>query len=208
VAAAKSGGKVTRLGLHNIEGKAAIVSVLEALQQYPGLRELALTGPLDQACALQPWSLLSGDASCLCALDLENCGLNEQQMESLAAAIQSSAHLRELRLAREQFTDKGARRLARAIKASTSLLTLTLDDCKLNAIPQAKNLGAGVALNKSLLELNVLLKRGPREYADGVTDTFSAGVAASSTLLHFGLSEEVRECWPQAMGQIKENRMR
>jgi hypothetical protein len=206
VAAAKTGGRVTRLGLHNIEGKAAISPVLEALQQYSGLNELAMTGPIDEACAIQLCTFLSNDASCLRVLDLENCGLNEQQIENLAEAMKSSGHLQELRLASQQFTDKGARKLARAIRASTSLLRLSLD-----ATTQARTLGAGVARNKSLLELTLLIPDARRLYADrrasNVPALFRDVASQSSTLLHFGVSANVVDGWSHGYWSMKQNRM-
>lgn len=211
IAAAKTGGRVTRLGLHNIEDKAAISSVLEALQQYPGLKELAMTGPLDETCAIQLWTVLNGDASCLRALDLENCGLNEQQIKNLAEAMKSSGHLQELRLANQQFTDKGARKLARAIRASTSLLRLSLDDCSLDATTQARSLGAGVARNKSLLELTLLIPDARRRYADrrasNVPSLFRDVASQSATLLHFGVSSDVVDGWSHGYWSMKQNRM-
>jgi Ran GTPase-activating protein (RanGAP) involved in mRNA processing and transport len=212
VAAARTGGRVTRLGLHNIEAKAAISPVLEALQQYPGLKELAMTGPLDEACAIQLWSLLTADASCLRVLDLENCGLNEQQIENLAEAMKSSGHLQELRLARQQFTDKGARKLARAVRASTGLLRLTLDDCSLDPTTQARSLGAGIATNKSLLELTLLIPDSERRYADRRTSNIPAlfrdAASQSSTLLHFGVSSDVVDGWSHGYWNVIRNRMR
>ena len=211
VAAAKTGGRVTRLGLHNIAGKAAISPVLEALQQYAGLKELAMTGPLDEASAIQLWTFLSGDASCLRALDLENCGLNEQQIENLAEAMKSSGHLQELRLARQQFTDKGARKLARAIRASTSLLRLSLDDCSLDATTLAWRLAAGVARNKSLLELTLLIpgagRRNANGYVSNIPALFRDAARQSSTLLHFGVSSDVVDGWSHGYWDMKQNRM-
>jgi hypothetical protein len=211
VAAARTGGRVTRLGLHNIEDKAAISPVLEALQQYAGLKELAMTGPLDEACAIQLWTFLSGDASCLRALDLENCGLDEQQIKNLAEAMKSSGHLQELRLARQQFTNKGARKLARAIRASTSLLRLSLDDCNMDATTQARSLGAGVARNKSLLELTLLIPGAGKRYADSrasnIAELFEDVARHNSTLLHFGVSSHVVDGWSHGYWAMKQNRM-
>jgi hypothetical protein len=207
VEAARAGEKLSRLGLHHFDETNATGAVFSALEKVAGLKEFAFTGPLGDTEAGYPWRLMKNGPVRLRALDLESCGMNEPQMISLAAAVESSSCLTELRLAGIRFTDEGACQLSRAIKANTSLLRLVFKRCVISE-DQAYELHQAIASSKSLLELKLGLTPQDTVENRAVADTFSVGVQKSSSLLRFTHNSNKSSQYALATRRLMRNRLR
>lgn len=179
--------RVTRLGLHRFavdQGTGA--ALFRALEQFPKLHELRLSGPLQHAAVRGVPRLLSNSALHLQALDLECNELGEEGVMALAAACQTCPWLHELRLAQVILTEASAVALKQVIAASRGLLKLTLDECEIDNLVQGRSLCDAIETNTMLREFHIYLRpvsNNSSVVAELLEMMFSSAGEKSSNLL-------------------------
>jgi hypothetical protein len=151
--------RVTRLGLHRFavdqETGAALFS---ALERFPTLHELRVSGPLQHAAVRGVPRLLSDPALHLQALDLACDELDEAGVVALAGAFGVCPWLHELRLVQVTFTEASAVAMAQVITASRGLLKLTLDECEFDTFGQGSLLCDALEASTALREFHILIE--------------------------------------------------
>ena len=124
-----------------------------------------------------------------------------------ARAQERKVRLRELRLARVDISAPVAQFLARALKANSSLLRLTLDDCFMQ-LAQARILNSILYESTALREFHLTLDEHGNPDAHQIARAFAAAAARSSILLQMTMGPTVRDGLAQAQNRLAENRRR
>ena len=180
--------RVTRLGLHRFAvDQDTGAALFSALERFPKLHELRLSGPLQHAAVKGVPCLLSNPALHLQALDLVCPELNEAGVIALAEACRTCPWLHELRLAQVIFSEASAVAMAQAITASRGLLKLTLHECEIDDQVQGRALSDALIASTTLREFHIRL--GPvlcsdKDVAETLAMFFSYAGGESSSLLH------------------------
>lgn len=206
--AARQGNKITRISLHGLERNTLDsegVSALTPLRTYTDLQELALSGALNDVNTSELLDMLADPALHLKALDLEGSELGESTMCALAAVIRSNPGLRELRLAGVDISTPVAKALLHAIKANTSLLRLSFDDCNLT-LSEARRLAPILYESASLREFHLTLNEHQGEHMRQIARVFSAAAGRSSRLLHMTMGPAMRSGLALAQNRLAANR--
>lgn len=195
---------LSSLAVHNHEKDSSTSSIIDLLRTHIAPTELVWGGQVDD---LGPLCRLPSTMRQLRSLGLNHCKLDARAWGELANSLLSSHDLRELRIVGEKLPDASHDDfdLANAIQKAGNLRLLRLEHCEIYEV-QAERLGKAVALNPSILVLQLLLRRSD---GDGkfVTQAFARELRERGGLLQCDFSQEVCAGWTEVQGQLQHNRL-